>query len=105
MANDVLTALFVGIAIGLILGVIMSAVTVAIRNNDDMRLMPVNMAPTPLENLEGAIPYYVYLRDQFPRYSPEWARLNDQLKELRKARLNIKLQEKEGALDEVQRVV
>lgn len=105
MANDVLTAFFVGAAMGVVIGVIMSAVAVAVRNNEDIKVTQVNLPPTPLENLEAAIPYYVCLRDQLPRYSPEWVRLNDQIKELRKVRLSIKLKDKEAMYDEVSRVV
>jgi len=105
MVNDVLTAFFVGAAMGVIIGVIMSAVTVAVRNNEDIKLTQVNLPPTPLENLEAAIPYYVYLRDQLPRYSPEWVRLNDQIKELRSVRLRIKLKERESMQNEVHRVI
>lgn len=96
MTNDVLIAFFVGIAVGIIIGVIMFAVSVAVRNNEDLRIEPVTMYPTPLENLDGAISHCLYLRDQFPQYSPEWVRLNNLITELRKSRTNIKLQDKRG---------
>lgn len=82
MANDSFVAFFVGIGVGLVLGIAISGILAAIRNSEAVRFPQVDN-PTRLANIDNALEHYIMLRSHEPYGSEAYNRLTEDINRLR----------------------
>ena len=82
MTNDAFVALFVGIAIGMVLGIISYAFITAIKNNEELKIRQIDQ-PSRLQNIDKALEYYINMRSHEPYGSENYNKLTENINRLR----------------------
>ena len=82
MENDTLVAFFVGVAAGMVLGVLTAAILSAIKNNEELKVRQVDQ-PSRLQNIDWALEYYINMRSHEPYGSENYNKLTEDINKLR----------------------